>query len=472
MKNIFFYMSVVIMVSTVFFACSDPYDDQFVAEPTIYEQEPLQDTNFSATILTDPLIITGENIENTFDFMRVTPPILMDNNATIVYSVLLSDTEEFDISKPLPVTLSESILKTTYAEINDILKTLNPTLDEHTAYAKLLAYIVKNGTKALYATPVMAFTVTTYNFPPVAVNDTLIAIKNEQLKYDVTLNDTDYENDPITLVRVTQPTHGKAWISGNSIIYTPEKDYTGPDEFTYTITDGNSNATASVIITVTALKRFTEVDVKPYYIIGMADGKWNNSVDGLGVSIYPLNVVEGYKYNDEGAGEFTFTGYFWASRGFKLIRDVGKWDEQWGVKNDVYVHNDGDSRDIKVPSDGYYTITLNSINHTLTIEPSTITPPSYMEKGIGLIGGFTGWGSDVEMLPAESSNNHVWYVTYTFDEDTEGKFREIDNWGINWGSKLFPIGIGVQNGSNIEIKAGTYVVLFNDISGNYYFIQK
>ena len=95
-----------------------------------------------------------------------------------------------------------------------------------------------------------------------------------------------------------------------------------------------------------------------------------------------------------------------------------------------------------------------------------------MEKGIGLIGGFTGWGSDVEMLPAESSNNHVWYVTYTFDEDTEGKFREIDNWDINWGSELFPIGIGVQNGSNIEIKAGTYVVLFNDISGNYYFIQK
>jgi hypothetical protein len=472
MKKTIQYLSATIVACIAFFACSDPYDDQFVAEPTIYEQQPLQDVDFSATILTDPLIITEENIGETFDFIRITPPTLVDSNVTVAYSVLLSDTEDFDPSKPLPVTLSGSVLKASYAEINDTLKALNPTLSEHPAYAKLLAYIVKNGTKALYAAPIMEFTVTTYNFPPVAVNDTLIAIKNEVLIYDVTLNDTDYENDLLTLVSVTQPSHGQATIKGNTIVYTPNPNYTGPDEFTYTITDGNSNATASVIITVTALKRFTEVDVKPYYIIGMADERWNNSVEGLGASIYPLNVVEGYKYNDEGAGEFTFTGYFWASKGFKLIRDVGKWDEQWGVKDGVYVHNDGGSSDIKVPADGYYTITLNSINHTLTIEPAEITPPSYMETGIGLIGGFTGWGSDLEMLPSESSNNHIWYVTYTFDEDTEGKFREIDNWDINWGSELFPIGIGIQDGSNIKIKAGTYVVLFNDISGNYYFFQK
>lgn len=472
MEKLFSYISAVIIAGIAFLACSDPYDDQLVAEPTIYEQEPLQDDNFSITILTKPLTITAEKIGQTFDFISVTPPTLVDSGASVAYKILLSDTENFAIAKSIPSTLSGSILKVAYEQINDTLKALNPTLAEHTVYTKVLAFIIKDGTKALYATPIASFMATTYNFPPVAVNDTVIAIKNEVLKYDVTLNDTDYENDPITLVRVTQPTHGKAWISGNSIIYTPEKDYTGDDEFTYTITDGNSNATASVIITVTALKRFTEVDVKPYYIIGMADGKWNNSVDGLGASIYPLNVVEGYKYNDEGAGEFTFTGYFWASRGFKLIRDVGNWDEQWGVKDGVYVHNDGSSGDIKVPSDGYYTITLNSINHTLTIEPTATTPTSHMEKGIGLIGGFTGWGSDVEMLPAESSNNHIWYVIYTFDEDTEGKFREINNWDINWGSKLFPIGIGVQGGPNIEIKAGTYIVLFNDVSGNYYFFQK
>ena len=62
MKKTIQYLSATIVACIAFFACSDPYDDQFVAEPTIYEQQPLQDVDFSATILTDPLIITEENI--------------------------------------------------------------------------------------------------------------------------------------------------------------------------------------------------------------------------------------------------------------------------------------------------------------------------------------------------------------------------------------------------------------------------
>ena len=98
MKKTIQYLSATIVACIAFFACSDPYDDQFVAEPTIYEQQPLQDVDFSATILTDPLIITEENIGETFDFIRITPPTLVDSNVTVAYSVLLSDTEDFDPS--------------------------------------------------------------------------------------------------------------------------------------------------------------------------------------------------------------------------------------------------------------------------------------------------------------------------------------------------------------------------------------
>jgi len=192
----------------------------------------------------------------------------------------------------------------------------------------------------------------------------------------------------------------------------------------------------------------------------MADGNWNNSIDGVGVSIYPLNVIEGDYYTVEGTGTFTFTGYFWASRGFKLIRDIGSWDEQWGIRDGVYVHNDGGSSDIKVPVDGYYTITLDSENNTLSIEPSDALPIDYSEKGIGLIGEFTGWGTDIILSPSEDSNNHIWYTTYTFTNETMGKFREVNNWDINWGASFFPIGIGKQNGDNIPIAAGTYTISF------------
>lgn len=227
------------------------------------------------------------------------------------------------------------------------------------------------------------------------------------------------------------------------------------------------------------LKSYTEVTPKPYFIIGMANGGWNNSASGLGVSIYPMTVVPGLNFNAAGNGLFTYTGYFWASRGFKLIRDLGNWDEQWGKSGSAFVHNDGGSSDIKVAADGYYTITLNSVENTMTMVPATVTPVSYSK--IGLIGGFNGWSSDIVMSPCEASNNHNWYATVTFTGDDQGKFRANGGWDVNWGTPsdtadgdplyMFT-GIGKGNGKNIGVKAGTYVVLFNDIDGGYWFFKQ
>lgn len=42
----------------------------------------------------------------------------------------------------------------------------------------------------------------------------------------------------------------------------------------------------------------------------------------------------------------------------------------------------------------------------------------------------------------------------------------------NWGASDFPSGIGVQNGANIPVKSGSYIVIFNDITGGYNFVKK
>ena len=266
----------------------------------------------------------------------------------------------------------------------------------------------------------------------------------------------------------------------NAFLLSQNKDAVARDFFvqvvSYLVVDGTKVIYSLDKLTVKAtpyvkpLKPFTENTPKPYYIIGMANGAWNNSIDGLGVSIYPLNVIPGDYYTSVGTGTFTYTGYFWASRGFKLIRDIGSWDEQWGAKDGVYVHNDGGSSDIKVAKDGYYTITLDSENNILTITPANVNPQIY--NRIDMAGGFNGWSGNTILNPSESSNNHVWYTTLTVDANTEGKFRANNGWDINWGSIDFPIGIGVQDGKNIPIVAGTYTVIFNDITGNYYFIKK
>jgi hypothetical protein len=213
---------------------------------------------------------------------------------------------------------------------------------------------------------------------------------------------------------------------------------------------------------------YTEVTTKPYYIVGLGDGAWNNSSAGLGVSLIPLSVTSGKKYDLGGNGEFTYTGYFKASRGFKLIRDLGSWGEQWGMTGGAYVHNGGDN--ITVPADGYYTITLNSIDNVLTITPATVTPATYTK--MGLIGAFNDWATDVDLTATESSDNHIWYTTYTFSAASECKFRANGNWDVNWGDATFPVGIGTAGGTNIPAKAGTYVVIFNDIDGCFNFIKK
>jgi starch-binding outer membrane protein SusE/F len=224
------------------------------------------------------------------------------------------------------------------------------------------------------------------------------------------------------------------------------------------------------------LKPFTEVTPVPYYVIGLGDGNWNNDASGLGVSIYPLNLVSGNKYNDAGNGTFTFTSYFQASRGFKLISDIGSWSEQWGSSDGALtpVHNDGGSQNFFVPSDGYYTILLNSITNTLSITAASITPDVY--SSLSMIGDVTSWSTDIEMTAAESTSNHVWYTTYTFTADSPSdggvKFRTTGDWGTNWGSANFPNGIATSGGSNILYKTGTYVVIFNDIDACYYFIEK
>lgn len=242
-----------------------------------------------------------------------------------------------------------------------------------------------------------------------------------------------------------------------------------------------SNTRTIVINPLASLKPFYMVTPVPYFIVGLGDGTWNNSPAGLGVSLIPLSVIPGNTYSSAGAGTFTYTGYFKKANGFKLIRDyaTSSWNEQWGSSDGglTPVHNSGSSQNFFVPSDGYYTITLNSIANTMSIVPATAPAKSF--NTIGLIGEFNGWASDVAMSPTLSANNHIWYTTYTFTTNFTPpvgsggmKFRANNDWGNNWGDGHFPIGLGVNGGTNVPFLQGTYVVIMNDIDGCYYFIKK
>lgn len=121
-----------------------------------------------------------------------------------------------------------------YTVINDTLKALNPALGSHDAF-------VRTGIHRFgwYKSPVhhfhYAFQGYLSNYAPKVVNDTVIAIKDQELFYNVLANDSDVEGDQLLITAVGTPAHGKASFSVVAQSYTPNAGYVGADEFTYTV---------------------------------------------------------------------------------------------------------------------------------------------------------------------------------------------------------------------------------------------
>ena len=68
---------------------------------------------------------------------------------------------------------------------------------------------------------------------------------------DILDNDSDPDNDTLTVTNVIQPANGTVVNNGTSLTYTPNNGYVGIDTFQYTVDDGNGGqATATVSVEV------------------------------------------------------------------------------------------------------------------------------------------------------------------------------------------------------------------------------
>ena len=104
------------------------------------------------------------------------------------------------------------------------------------------------------AAATVSITVSHVNHPPVANDDSATTAQNTPVTVSVRANDTDPDNDLLTVTGASTPAHGSTVVNGGATVtYTPASSYSGPDSFTYTISDGNGGtASATVSITVTA----------------------------------------------------------------------------------------------------------------------------------------------------------------------------------------------------------------------------
>jgi VCBS repeat-containing protein len=90
---------------------------------------------------------------------------------------------------------------------------------------------------------------------PVAVNDSYAVARNTQLTIGsstgVLVNDRDPDGTALKALIVSGPSGGSLRLAEDgSFVYTPRKNFSGTDTFTYRATDGTDGAIATVSISV------------------------------------------------------------------------------------------------------------------------------------------------------------------------------------------------------------------------------
>ena len=243
------------------------------------------------------------------------------------------------------------------------------------------------------------------------------------------------------------------------------------------------NAVASNVIEIKVVPYYIELsDAAPimWYLVGdnFGDGAWS---DKPGESSFPLFIQSGYTYDKKtGAGEIVYLNYF-TTEEWKIQPTDFNWDYGFmgtGNANEaVYRNGGGDTGNIKCNPAGYYLVTINTGANTCTIAKQDITPTVYEQ--ICITGDFCDW-ADQNMAPVnKNGENHVWCYTLTVGdgEVKQIKFKIPASWDTNWGygavdGEISTCGKAASGGKNIGVPTGTWIIMFNDITGEFSIIAK
>ena len=109
--------------------------------------------------------------------------------------------------------------------------------------------------------------VTPINDPPLASDDN-VEVQEDSPLIDINVleNDTDVDGDQLTILGATEGSHGSTVITSDNkrITYTPNRNFSGADSFTYNISDNAGGTdTATVYIKITTVNDPPSIRSKP-----------------------------------------------------------------------------------------------------------------------------------------------------------------------------------------------------------------
>ncbi|MEH2174168.1 beta strand repeat-containing protein [Nostoc sp.] len=156
----------------------------------------------------------------------------------------------------------------------------NPSLTPRT-----VSFVVNDGTANSTAVS-RNINITAVNDAPVAVNDNITTNKNTPIIINATTllsNDTDADNDVLSITGFTQPSQGSLVNNADgTYTYTPAENYYGSDGFTYTISDGHGGSSAATV----------NLTINQYNLINGTSGA--DSLNGTAI----MDIISGLLGND------------------------------------------------------------------------------------------------------------------------------------------------------------------------------
>jgi hypothetical protein len=224
---------------------------QYAAQVTI---EDLDDTDaVKSKVAVDFIIRLVDNVGATPAFVAPTPAcgstVTGTVDAPLTFTVTASDADTADTvtltaaGLPPGATMTPSLP----AAGNPVSSAFSWTPAEAGTNVVTYAATDNTGNQALCS---LTLTVEEGGLPPVAEPQSVSTPKN--VAVPITLTGTDPDGDALTYAIGTPPTHGTLSGTAPAVTYTPTTGYTGPDAFTFTVSDGHStSAPAEVTITVT-----------------------------------------------------------------------------------------------------------------------------------------------------------------------------------------------------------------------------
>ena len=320
--------------------------------------------------------------------MAADAPVANDDSATVAEggtvtvvngtdtSVLDNDTDTD--ADPLTAYLDTDVINGTLTLNSD--GTFSYTHDGSETTSDSFTYHANDGTSDSILAATVNITITSENDPPVANDDSASTDEDTPVNINVLANDSDVDvGDILIVISVSDPANGTAVIEvDNTVTYTPDADYNGPDSFTYTISDGNEGSdTATVSITVNPVN-----DPPVAEIAGIADDI---------ITIHLRIKVTPQTLNLERSGKWVKVHIHDDSKNTPQLMDItldgsGSYDPEgdpltydWtliGPDGDIPVADDVVSQ-VKALSAGSYTVTLvvndGTVDSTLASEEFTLT---------------------------------------------------------------------------------------------------